>query len=533
MPAGIVLEAQKRAIVRVEIENRTAELVTSQHRHFDLEQALISPLSPSLAPPYHGTTTHAFLLSLFIFLYLSQSHMVGKEFIDLFRSIQLNSNLSVDDFADRLNLFTVVLLLLCVLLVSVKQYVFNSISCYIPVSPSGSEFKNYVADYCWVHGTIPLRADEEMPTTPEEWDLYDKYRRISYYQWVPFMLGLQCIFFYLPHVFWEVICNYRASGDIFTLLQTAKSANSESRSGRKKEVIRVAEFLEDMLDNHKCPRQGRKARMVDKMHDVCGICVVSKRLGNCLIWSYMVLKLVIILNATLQLYLIQVFLGFTGHYLKPAPIETVMAGKPKYTFEKSEYSYSFGWAIARYIQSGQEWPETLLFPRVSYCRVPSIRLVGGENAYTAQCALPINMLNEKMYIFLWFWIVFLVIVTAISLTLWILRMISPFRRYRYIARFLRVCRVEDEAKQNLEPRGRMTQLQHFVDVHLGQDGVFLIRMLAINAGDVLAADVVGVMWKNYREREAAEINSPVTTPTSIEMPSAPFDKARKIEVGFV
>lgn len=105
--------------------------------------------------------------------------MVAKEFIDLFRSIQLNSNLSVDDFADRLNLFTVILLLLCVILVSVKQYVFNSISCYIPVSPSGSEFKNYVADYCWVHGTIPLRPDEDMPTTPEEWDLYDKYRRIS------------------------------------------------------------------------------------------------------------------------------------------------------------------------------------------------------------------------------------------------------------------------------------------------------------------------------------------------------------------
>lgn len=201
--------------------------------------------------------------------------------------------------------------------------------------------------------------------------------------------------------------------------------------------------------------------------------------------------------------------------------------------EKSEYGYSFGWAIAKYIQSGQEWPETLLFPRVSYCRVPSIRLVGGENAYTAQCALPINMLNEKLYIFLWFWIVFLVIVTAISLTLWIIRMISPFRRYRYIARFLRVCRVEDEAKQRVEPRGKMTQLQHFVDAHLRQDGVFLIRMLAINAGDVLAADVVGVMWKNYRECEVAEINSPATTPTSLEMPTAPLDKVRKIEVGFV
>lgn len=78
--------------------------------------------------------------------------------------------------------------------------------------------------------------------------------------------------------------------------------------------------------------------MVDKIHDRCGICVVSKRLGNCLIWTYMALKLVIILNATLQLYLIQVFLGFTGHSLKPAPIESVMEGKPKYTFGKQSYA---------------------------------------------------------------------------------------------------------------------------------------------------------------------------------------------------
>ena len=105
--------------------------------------------------------------------------MVGKEFIDLFRNFQTNSNLSIDDFADRLNLFTVLLLLLCTILISTKQYVFNSISCYIPVQPSGSEFKNYLADYCWVHGTIPLRPDERMPSTPQEWDLYDKHRRIS------------------------------------------------------------------------------------------------------------------------------------------------------------------------------------------------------------------------------------------------------------------------------------------------------------------------------------------------------------------
>ncbi|EUB63810.1 Innexin unc-7 [Echinococcus granulosus] len=459
--------------------------------------------------------------------------MVGKEFIDLFRSFQANTNLSVDDFADRLNLFTVILLLLCTLLISMKQYVFNSISCYIPVQPSGSEFKNYLADYCWVHGTIPLRPDERMPSTPEEWNLYDKYRRITYYQWVPFVLGLQCIIFYLPHLLWEMICNSRASGDVFTLIQAARKAASGSRSDRKREVHRVAEFLEDMIDTHQCSRRGRKAKLVDKMYDSCGLCVVSKRMGTCLVWSYITLKVVIILNAALQLHLIQVFLGFTGHYIKPVPVDSLTQGKTRYLSEKSEHGYSFGWAIASYIRSGQEWPETLLFPRVAYCRVPSIRLVGGENAYTAQCTLPINMLNEKIYIFLWFWVLFLLITSLLSLLLWIIRATSPFRRYRYIARFLRVCKVDEEAKRPTEPRSRKTQLQNFVDDYLRQDGVFLVRMLAINAGEVLAADVVGLIWQDYRDKRAEDITSPATNPTSFEMKLAPREKIQKIEVGFV
>lgn len=84
------------------------------------------------------------------------------------------------------------------------------------------------------------------------------------------MLGLQCISFYLPNVLWEIICNCRASGDVFTLIQAAKKAASGTRNDRKKEVERVAEFLEDMLDNHKCPRRvslrinlGKNVVMVD------------------------------------------------------------------------------------------------------------------------------------------------------------------------------------------------------------------------------------------------------------------------------
>ncbi|KAH9594328.1 Innexin inx2, variant 4 [Schistosoma haematobium] len=104
--------------------------------------------------------------------------MVAQEFIDLFNSISLAQRSTVEDFADRLNLFTVILLLITCIIVSTKQYLLNSISCYIPVKPAGENFNDYLANYCWVHGTIPLADDERMPTTEAQWEEYDSTRRI-------------------------------------------------------------------------------------------------------------------------------------------------------------------------------------------------------------------------------------------------------------------------------------------------------------------------------------------------------------------
>ncbi len=79
----------------------------------------------------------------------------------------------------------------------------------------------------------------------------------AYYPWVPFVLGLQCILFYLPHLIWEAICNSRAGGDVFSLVQAANKAASGDRADRKRQVSRVAEFLEDMITTHIADRRVR------------------------------------------------------------------------------------------------------------------------------------------------------------------------------------------------------------------------------------------------------------------------------------
>lgn len=104
--------------------------------------------------------------------------MVGQEFIGLYEKLVVLNHVGLEDFSDRLNLLTAVLFCLAAIVVGTKHYVFSSLSCYIPVGPSGEQYKDFLNAYCWVHGTIPLTVDEMMPDNEDLWNDYDHHRRI-------------------------------------------------------------------------------------------------------------------------------------------------------------------------------------------------------------------------------------------------------------------------------------------------------------------------------------------------------------------
>ena len=47
--------------------------------------------------------------------------------------------------------------------------------------------------------------------------------------------------------------------------------------------------------------------------------------------------------------------------------------------------------------------------------------------------------------------------------------------------------------------------QQFADEYLRQDGVFVLKIIAFNAGETIVHDLVIELWKKYRAREENNI----------------------------
>ncbi|VDN12662.1 unnamed protein product [Dibothriocephalus latus] len=117
--------------------------------------------------------------------------MLGSEFLDYVSKLQVATYVGVEDFADKFNfLITVLVFLLCTTVVTVKQYMLKPISCYIATEVGGRNLLDYVENYCWVQGTIPISYSGNVPETEEQWAKLEsqKLRELK------FLVGRCCLF---------------------------------------------------------------------------------------------------------------------------------------------------------------------------------------------------------------------------------------------------------------------------------------------------------------------------------------------------
>uniref|UniRef100_A0A1I8IDP9 Innexin n=1 Tax=Macrostomum lignano TaxID=282301 RepID=A0A1I8IDP9_9PLAT len=390
--------------------------------------------------------------------------MLGAEFIDTISSWDIQHQVGVEDFADRWNfLFTTGVLIMCTVIVAARQYIVGEpITCFIPSQVSGSTFEDYMENICWVQGTYPLPVDSQFSNTEEFWKSLAS-KKLMYYQWVPFILGLQTMLFYLPRIVWLALASRRSGAD--SAGGARREAGTSDGEDREKIVHQTAVDLEQLLLLAKRSELSRGA-----LSKLLG---AGKRLSSGLTTGYLFTFL---------------RLGASNHS-----------------------SVLYGAEILSNIAAGRDWRSTMVFPRVTFCRTEFAifgeqwelgigELVwgwgqGGTQRYIAQCALPVNMLNEKIYIFLWFWMAIGLLITALSVPAWLLRVASCRGRSRYVRRHLQL-RQEGLADKRL--------VGEFVDRFLRHDGVFLLKMMQMNVGDLVTGDVTLHLYRlwlrKHRER---------------------------------
>nr|CDS30392.1 innexin unc 9 [Hymenolepis microstoma] len=409
---------------------------------------------------------------------------LGSDFMNFYKKYQAATLIGIQDWADRLSyMHSTIIFLLCTAIVSAKTYILSPLACHVPTVPSGSDFDPYFNSWCWVHGTTPIRINESIPEDDAGWEELENERKITYYQWVPFILGLQTIMFYLPHVAWQNITFNRLGADLTAIVVKAMDAlKTTSPQAREKIIANVANRLELLLFAHRDIRRGKRAALKRKLYNICGIFFVSKRMGTWTVFSYLCIKVLYLTNAIGQLYLMKHFLGY------------------------DEDMVGFGLRLADSLISGVKWQESNYFPRVAFCSISLRHLGRTNNRYMGMCALAINMLNEKLYIFLWFWTLAVAISTGFSLVNWFLRLAIRRRQTHVIRKYLKITPLmltSDKSdssattpSENLDP-SRPDTIERFIREFLRMDGVFIVQMLNMNAGDVITGEVIRLLWHSW------------------------------------
>eukprot|EP00092_Neocalanus_flemingeri_P107805 GFUD01138372.1.p1 GENE.GFUD01138372.1~~GFUD01138372.1.p1 ORF type:complete len:389 (-),score=45.92 GFUD01138372.1:101-1267(-) len=288
---------------------------------------------------------------------------------------------------------SVIIMLTAIALVTSGQFIGNPINCMSDSISSG------IMDvYCWIHSTYSVNSkfsgekgvDFPHPglgpddTTGEE----GGYTHHKFYQWVVFVLTLQCGMFYFPRMLWKT-----TEGGVMKLL-TAGLTNIDSfmnKDTRNDGVELIAKYY-----NLRHARRG----------------TYFLKFVTCEVLNFA--------NVIGQIYFTDMFLG--------------------YQFTK------FGRDV--FSQSEQDLntrvdPMHQVFPKVTKCSFHKYGPSGTIQKHDALCVLPLNIINEKIYIFLYFWFVFLAAISAVWLVYRFLTILSHDLRVSVIfARSERMVRKE-------------------------------------------------------------------------------------------
>lgn len=366
-----------------------------------------------------------------------------------------------DDWVDRINhLYTVVLLCIFAVFTGGGQYVGNPIECWCPAQFTGS-YVSYTKSYCWIKNTYYIPMGDVIPVAHEKRDSEE----ITYYQWIPIILVFMAFLFKLPCLVWRMLNGY--SGISLEKIVNMAAATQTSEPKKRNETVEhIAIYMDRWLETHRQYHHNIMVRMKQRASRVCFF-LCNKREGTYLTGLYLCVKILYVVNIICQFFILN---GFMGH----------------------DFYSAYGLEVINSLVNDEPMKESRRFPRVTLCDF-DIRQLQNLQRWTVQCVLPINLFNEKIFMFLWFWFVLVAVVTIGNFIFWLWRVVVKRNRVAYIKKFLKV-------RDELHGEDDKKVCRKFADDYLRDDGIFVLRLVARNSNAILLTDLVLSLWGIYKKK---------------------------------
>lgn len=170
---------------------------------------------------------------------------------------------------------------------------------------------------------------------------------------------------------------------------------------------------------------GRMECMIQKLN-YCILPPKIRKNNETLLLDYMVRTRIFNNNYALKYFICQ-FLSIVHIIVQLKLIDLFLGG---------EFS-SYGWRVFKFINhdpSERMDPMVRVFPTVTKCTFHRYGPTGDVMKYDNLCLLPLNIINEKVYVFLWFWLIFLLIVSSIGFMYEVLVVAFPKFKKNLISR---------------------------------------------------------------------------------------------------
>lgn len=481
------------------------------------------------------------------------------------------------DFNDRLHSNVTVTIFLAILLLIVsRQYSGNAIACWLPKQFSGDQ-ESYIHQFCWINNTYYYPNEKD----PDRFDPSTKYV-IHYYQFILFILSGQIALFFLPSLLWKSLVadsgsyinklldsvdrskvfekecakdevvpqkddtpkfpmqtvneesaydtsvlndsvvsdgslekqSLLLSSDVsnqfkndFQKLKSSLSRNSSiiSRKESTKKSFdaqnsNIVDMPESSPEHEEKPRRNLFAKI--KLKKKFGKVLIKPIRGvKNLALYYFGLKFINVLNVLAQLF------GL------------------RFIFGNEFYRYGYDYVV-KALSNEDPLFMSKQFPIVTICDYYTHQNLRRVHWNSSQCLLAINIFIEKFYVFIWFWLYVLLILTVFNIFSWFLEIYSSTRT-GFLYKYLRIKEKMNEnwndrlkydsyarspsiKKQGFSGKNSLVNsdspvtkenVEVFYGQYLGYDGLVMMHIIKAVAGDVIFIELLNGLWTEFLKRK--------------------------------